>query len=501
MSRSSCALAALVAMTVACGGPSNPAAPSASPVSAPASAGFGTLSIDTARCFQFTGDAACLAGPRIGIAAASAAATAPSAPQNLTGSATGSSVALTWTAPASGDPVTTYVIEAGSAPGLANLANFATGSTATSFSASGVGAGTYYVRVRAQNGGGVGPASNEFTLVVGAAACIGPTKRQITETRGFAVGADGLMEEKRVGNRGTCRGRMRADFLEFPDIAAKAVQLRVQRPQSADALTTDVQKTRSVRRHQPLVQARAVDITLEFPEAEREVRSRLRPIDDGQDATLAREAAQIADRKKLSGGVRDVREVKHSRSRRDGPLESCDEVVTGSRHRKLNARDLDLVAPGALVPRPEHQRVVLIGRHHFVVRPEIEAALRGLQRLGGVARHRHLFSIASELFGELPPHPLEVLFDEPPVIDGELIREIQISFEGFLDAAWGGGAVSAVQIDEGSIDRERLLDFPPVRFVLRSLVWRPIRDGCGGRDNGLESERPRRERGRSERAG
>jgi len=78
---------------------------------------------------------------------------------------------LTWGAPASGDAVTSYIIEAGSGPGLANLANFTTNSTGTSFSASGVGAGTYYVRVRGQNPGGTSAASNESMLVVGSAGC------------------------------------------------------------------------------------------------------------------------------------------------------------------------------------------------------------------------------------------------------------------------------------------------------------------------------------------
>jgi predicted phage tail protein len=99
-----------------------------------------------------------------------AAATAPGVPLNLTTSSSGSSVALAWSAPASAD-ATGYVIEAGSAPGLANLANFATGSTATRFSASGIGNGTYYVRVRAQNTAGTSATSNESALVVGSSAC------------------------------------------------------------------------------------------------------------------------------------------------------------------------------------------------------------------------------------------------------------------------------------------------------------------------------------------
>jgi len=89
-----------------------------------------------------------------------------SAPTNLTASSSGSSVTLNWTAPSSGTP-TAYIIEAGSVSGLANLANFSTGNTATTFSAVSIGADTYYVRVKATNGSSTSGASNEATLVVG----------------------------------------------------------------------------------------------------------------------------------------------------------------------------------------------------------------------------------------------------------------------------------------------------------------------------------------------
>jgi hypothetical protein len=73
-------------------------------------------------------------------------------------------VTLQWQA-ASGD-VTSYIVIAGSTPGAHDLAVVPTGTTATSLSVEGVGSGTYYVYVRATNGGGHGPASNGIVIVV-----------------------------------------------------------------------------------------------------------------------------------------------------------------------------------------------------------------------------------------------------------------------------------------------------------------------------------------------
>ncbi len=99
-------------------------------------------------------------------------AVTPGAPSAFTTSAIGTSVTMTWQAPTTGDRPTTYYIASGAASGRSDLANFSTGSTATSFSADRVGLGTYYVRVRAANAAGIGSESNESILVVGASAPI-----------------------------------------------------------------------------------------------------------------------------------------------------------------------------------------------------------------------------------------------------------------------------------------------------------------------------------------
>jgi len=118
--------------------------------------------------------------------------TAPGAPSGLTASASGSNVSLAWNAPTTGGTPTTYMIEAGSGPGLANLANFSTGNTATSFAAGGVGSGVYYVRVRATNSAGTSGPSNEAIMTVGGGGCTSapgaPSGLTITQNSGSAVG-------------------------------------------------------------------------------------------------------------------------------------------------------------------------------------------------------------------------------------------------------------------------------------------------------------------------
>lgn len=93
--------------------------------------------------------------------------TAPGAPQAPTGllsltNQQGAVVDLSWNAPAGGYVATGYVIEAGSAPGLADLARVPVGNV-TRFTTT-APPGVYYVRVRGMNARGLSLPSNEIVV-------------------------------------------------------------------------------------------------------------------------------------------------------------------------------------------------------------------------------------------------------------------------------------------------------------------------------------------------
>ena len=86
---------------------------------------------------------------------------APANPHSLSASGTGSTITLQWVA-AGGGTQNGFVIEAGSAPGLADLVSLPVGNV-TSFTTT-VPAGLYYVRVRAVNARGASGPSNELLI-------------------------------------------------------------------------------------------------------------------------------------------------------------------------------------------------------------------------------------------------------------------------------------------------------------------------------------------------
>ena len=108
--------------------------------------------------------------------------TLPGVPANLAATVVGNTVTLSWSAPPAGGAPSTYVVEAGSVPGAANLANVPTGSTAPSVAFGGVPSGTYYVRVRARNAlGSSGPSTEIIVTVGGCAPLAAPTGLTFTK--------------------------------------------------------------------------------------------------------------------------------------------------------------------------------------------------------------------------------------------------------------------------------------------------------------------------------
>jgi hypothetical protein len=90
------------------------------------------------------------------------------APTNVLAFMSGGRLTLTWGAPAAGGAPTGYVVEAGSASGVANLATL--GVNARSFTFNPVPNGFYFLRVRARTAAEVGPPSAEAMIVVGGVA-------------------------------------------------------------------------------------------------------------------------------------------------------------------------------------------------------------------------------------------------------------------------------------------------------------------------------------------
>src|SRR5262249_45161541 len=106
--------------------------------------------------------------------AAGGGITLPGPPTSLEGTALVGFVTLFWLSPSSGDRPLTYVIEAGSQSGASDLALVATRSSETLFAAFAPN-GRYFIRVRASNGAGIGPPSNEIQLASpGFGTCVPP---------------------------------------------------------------------------------------------------------------------------------------------------------------------------------------------------------------------------------------------------------------------------------------------------------------------------------------
>jgi hypothetical protein len=89
----------------------------------------------------------------------------PTAPSNLTYTKAGDMITGEWVAPTGENAPTTYVIEAGSAPGLNDQGTYVVPATQNSFGRK-TPNGHFFVRVFARNACGTSPASNEVEFTV-----------------------------------------------------------------------------------------------------------------------------------------------------------------------------------------------------------------------------------------------------------------------------------------------------------------------------------------------
>jgi hypothetical protein len=110
----------------------------------------------------------------LGLLAVAASTTALSAvpvpPINLTAVVSGSTITLSWSFPTR-TVLLGYILEAGTAPGASNIASSPVG-LRTTFTATSVPPGRYYVRVRALAEDGESAPSNEVIITVGAGGTV-----------------------------------------------------------------------------------------------------------------------------------------------------------------------------------------------------------------------------------------------------------------------------------------------------------------------------------------
>jgi hypothetical protein len=99
--------------------------------------------------------------------------TPPNAPRDLTASAGGATVHLAWSAPDGGSSPVRYLVESSRTPFGTTLPLSTVDAAQQTFDVP-LAQGTYFFRVRAQNDGGLSPASNEAVATIGVGGTPGP---------------------------------------------------------------------------------------------------------------------------------------------------------------------------------------------------------------------------------------------------------------------------------------------------------------------------------------
>jgi len=136
-----------------------------------------TVTVSATTTFTLTATSATGATATASATVTLGVAAAPTAPQSLSGSVSGSRVSLAWRAPSGGGAPQTYLLYAGTSAGATNVANGV--SVGNVLSAYGdLPRGRYYIRVRAANAHGTSADSNTISVRVG---------RQLASPTGFTV--------------------------------------------------------------------------------------------------------------------------------------------------------------------------------------------------------------------------------------------------------------------------------------------------------------------------
>ena len=138
----------------------------------------------------------------------------PGAPTGLTATVSDRTVALNWTPSRTGGSPISYVVQAGSASGLADMVSAVTESVAPTLTATNVPNGKYFFRVLAQSESGTSVASNEIVVQVGSTNRFGklcavptpPASTALTATQFNGAGGVPMVKfDWRAGEEGDCQ--------------------------------------------------------------------------------------------------------------------------------------------------------------------------------------------------------------------------------------------------------------------------------------------------------
>src|SRR5688500_8353572 len=302
-----------------------------------------------------------------------------------------------------------------------------------------------------------------------------PPVAEITEPSNLAVSPDASVKCKRGRDRVVIRGGMRADLFVFANVRILLRIRRHERPEFLLLVTANIEEACADRSEQPLVKAGAVVVGVQIVALEREMRKRMRSIDQHLDPTGSRELYDLTDGHDLPREVGDVRNLDHACGRSDC---RCDSVQQISLRRRRNPeRDLlqhYSLASRSLVPRRDHARIILIRDHDLVAALQVETEDHDLVRLRCVPRNRHLFHVAAEFAREIAPYAFDARLEYAPhVLDGKLVGEPEVADHCLQHVTRRRRYAAVVEVDHRSVGVEQI-----GRASCRERVYREKVDTC-----------------------